>query len=152
MAKVDAWLVRVSGNGSFCLPESSLCTCFVIPYRDAPCSVFYNMAPDPRWTRFSSFLYYMSVLFPALPCFFPGWHFGFSRFVRLHETFITRQRCFLRRYFDHFKSQYKCVLGLNERSHARLSSGKVKGKKKEELQAQRCGTSILLSILLIALW
>lgn len=51
----------------------------------------------------SLFLYYVRSVFPSSLVFFLAGTSDFPRFVRLHETFITRQRCFLQRYFDHFK-------------------------------------------------
>lgn len=84
---------------------SILCGCFVIPPRiaDILSQYFIIHSTDPRRTvlfisLLCSFCFLRFLVFP------PAGTSDFLRFVRLHETFITRHRCFLQRYFDHFKS------------------------------------------------
>lgn len=108
---------------------------FSAAYRISPHTpVFYNIPPIYAG-QFSLFLYYVRSVSP-LSCFSSGTS-DFLRFVRLHETFITRQHCFLQRYFDHFKSQYKYVQIKRKEPYARLSSGKTRKGKNEKVERNK---------------
>jgi hypothetical protein len=112
--------------------------------------MFYNTARDPCRTRFSLFLYYVhSVLAASLFFPWPALEIFLGSFG-LHETFITRQRCFLRRRFDHFKSRYGCVRIKRRKPRAFiLRKNEEKGMKQRDVDFAGCLVDCAMPVPLI---